>query len=131
MDLIFIYYNNLKFAENKQFTLEFSNEDLLQGITFLKNKDYFLMSMSCFIEVENDITKLKQYSAIEKISELAKRIIKNGVDHGYDSPEIEISYGGKTYEMNILKFNRSKSVDIFEFFDHYLKKKKKRFVLIY
>ena len=81
------------------------------------------MSMSHFIEVENDITKLKQYPAIEKISELANRIIKNGVDHGYDSPEIEISYGGKTYEMDILKFNRSKSVNIFEFLDHYLKKK--------
>ena len=36
MDPIFIYYNNLKFAKNKQFTLEFSNEDLLQGITFKK-----------------------------------------------------------------------------------------------
>ena len=86
------------------------------------------MSMSCFIEVEN-ITKLKQYPAIEKISELANRIIKNGVDHKYDSREIKISYGGKTYEMDILKFYRSKSVDVFEFSDHYLKKK--RFVLIY
>ena len=81
------------------------------------------MSMSCFIELENDITELKKHPAIEKIFELAKRIIKNGVDHGYDSPEIEISYGGKTYEMDILKFNRSKSVNIFEFIDHYLKKK--------
>ena len=85
--------------------------------------------MSCFIEVENDITELKQYLAIEKISELANRIIKNGVDHGYDLPEIEISYGGTTYEMDILKVNRSKSVDVFELFDHYLKKK--IFVLIY
>ena len=46
-----------------------------------------------------------------KISELANRIINNGVDHGYYSPEIEISYGGKTYEIDILKFNCSKSVD--------------------
>ena len=122
MDPIFIYYNNLILAENKQFTLEFSDEDLRQGIV-KKNRDYFLMSMSSFIKVENDITELKQYPAIEKISELANRITKNGVDHGYDSPEIEISYGGKTYEMDILKFNRSKSVNIFEFLDHYLKKK--------
>ena len=55
------------------------------------------MSMSCFTEVENDITELKQYPAIEKISELANAIIKNGVDHGYDSPEIEISYSRETY----------------------------------
>ena len=76
MGRIFIYYNNLKFAENQQFTLEFSNGDLLQGIIFFKNRDYFLMIMSCFMEVENDITKLKQYPAIEKISELANRILK-------------------------------------------------------
>ena len=58
--------------------------------------------------------------------------MKNRVDHGYDSPEIEISYGGKTYEMDILKFNHSKSVDVFEFFYHYQKKKKKKkIVLIY
>ena len=88
------------------------------------------MSMSCFIKVKNDISELKQYPAIEKIFELANKIIKNRVDHGYDSPEIEISYGGKTYEMDIFKVNRSKSVDVFEIFDHYLKKKK-RFVLIY
>ena len=76
-----------------------------------------------FIEVENDITELKQYPTFEKISELVNRIIKNGLDCGYDSPEIEISYCGKTYEMDILKVNRSKSVDVFEFFNHYLKKK--------
>ena len=82
------------------------------------------MSMSCFIKVKNDISELKQYPAIEKIFELANKIIKNRVDHGYDSPEIEISYGGKTYEMDIFKVNRSKSVHVFEIFDHYLKKKK-------
>ena len=114
MDPIFIYYNNLIFAENKAFTLEFSDEDLLQGIV-KKNRDYFLMSMSCFIiKVENDITELKQYPAIEKISELANRITKNGVAHGCDSPEIETSYAGKIYEMDILKVNSGKSVDVSE-----------------
>ena len=80
--------------------------------------------MSGFIEVKNDITELKQYPAIHQIFELGKTIIKNGVDHGYDSPESEISYGGKTYEMDIFKVNRSKSVNVFEIFDNYLKKKK-------
>ena len=82
------------------------------------------MIMSGFIEVKNDITELKQYPAIHQIFELGKTIIKNGVDHGYDSPESEISYGGKTYEMDIFKVNRSKSVNVFEIFDNYLKKKK-------
>ena len=113
MDPIFIYYNNLILAENKQFTLEFSDEDLRQGIV-KKNRDYFLMSMSSFIKVENDITELKQYPAIEKISELANRITKKGVAHGCDSLEIETSYAGKIYEMDILKVNSGKSVDVSE-----------------
>ena len=37
--------------------------------------------MTCFIKLKNHITKLKQYSAIEKISEPANRMIKNEVDH--------------------------------------------------
>ena len=53
------------------------------------------MSMSSFIDIKNDITELKQYPAIKRISELTKRFIKNGVDHGYDSPEIKIPYGEK------------------------------------
>ena len=55
MEPIFIYYNNLKFEENKKFTIEFSNEDRLQGIMFRKTKDDYLTSMSCFIQITNDL----------------------------------------------------------------------------
>ena len=34
--------------------------------------------MSCFIEVSNDITKLKQYDNIEKKSIIENRYIRNG-----------------------------------------------------
>ena len=106
MDTIFIYYKNLKFAENKQFTLEFSDEDLLQEINL----------KSILSKYKMKFTQLKQYPTIEKISELANRIIKNGVDHGYDSAEIEISYLRKSYEIDILKFSHSKSINAFKFF---------------
>ena len=56
----------------------------------------------------------KWYYWIETVSDywknrnrIANKIIKNRVDHGYDSPEIEISYGGERYEMDILKFNHT------------------------
>ena len=55
MDPIFIYYNNLKFQENKFFTIEFSNGDQLDGVLF-KKKDYYLVSMFCFIEITNDLS---------------------------------------------------------------------------
>ena len=34
------------------------------------------MSMTCFIEIENDITELTQYANVQKICEFANRIIK-------------------------------------------------------
>lgn len=87
------------------------------------------MSMSCVIEIKNDITELTKYANIKKISEFANRIKKNSIDYGHKSPHIEISYGGKTYKMNILKDNHNHSVEAVEFFDHFFKQK--RFFLVY
>ena len=63
MDLIFIYYNDLKFQDNKIFTIEFSDGDRLDGVLF-KKKDYYLVSMSCFIEITNDLSELTHYDDI-------------------------------------------------------------------
>ena len=84
MDPIFIYSNNLQFQDNKCFTIDFSNNDRLDGILFKKNKDYYLTSTSCFIEITNDLSELEHYSEIIKISELSNKILKNGVDHLHD-----------------------------------------------
>ena len=88
MDLIFIYSNDLQFQDNKSFTIDFSDDDRLQGVLFKKNKDYYLTSMSCFIEITNDLSELEHYSEIIKISELSNKILKNGVDHLYDEKKL-------------------------------------------
>ena len=54
------------------------------------------MSISCFIEVSNDITNLKQHDDIEKKSIIANHYIRNKIDYGFDSPEIEIIFNDKT-----------------------------------
>ena len=77
IDPIFIYNNNLIFDENQRFILNFSDGDVFKGANFSKENDYYIMSMSCFIEVSNDITKLKQYDDIEKKSIIANRYIRN------------------------------------------------------
>ena len=85
--------------------------------------------MSCFIEASNEITKLKQYDDIEKKSITANRYIRNGIDHGFDSPDIEIIFDSKTCQFEINKISRSKAVDIYNFYDHLLKRK--RFAIVY
>ena len=78
MDPIFIYNNSLTFDENQRFILN-------------------------FIEVSNDITQLKQYDDIEKKSIIANRYIRNGIDYGFDPPEIKIIFDNKTYLFEINK----------------------------
>ena len=60
---------------------------------------------------------------------IAIRYIRNGVDYGFESPEIEISFDNKTYQFEINKISRSKAVDIHNFYDHLLKRK--RFAIVY
>ena len=75
IDPIFIYNNNLIFDENQRFILNFSDGDVFKGANFSKENDYYIMSMSCFIEVSNDITKLKQYDDIEKKNQSSQIVV--------------------------------------------------------
>ena len=75
-----------------------------------------------FIEVSNDITKLKQYDDIEKKkSIIGNHYIRNRIDYGFDPPEIEIILDNETYQFEISKISGSKAVDVYNFYDHLLK----------
>ena len=129
MDPIFIYSNNLQFQDNKSFTIDFSNNDRLDGILFKKNKDYYLTSMSCFIEITNDLSELEHYIEIIDISKLSNNILKNRVDHLYDKKKFEVFINGESKtELEAEKSNRAISVEIVEFFDHVTKQKRYDFV---
>ena len=83
----------------------------------------------CFIEVSSEITKLKQYDDILKKSVIANCYIIKGIDYGFDSPKIEIIFDNKTYQFEINEISHSKAVDIHNFYDHLLKRK--RFAVVY
>ena len=120
-----MYSNNLQFQDNKSFTFDFSNDDRLQGVLFKRNKDYYLTSMSCFIEITNDLSELEHYIEIIDISKLSNKILKNGVDHLYDEKKIEVFINGELKtELDAEKSNRAFSVEIVEFFDHVTKQKR-------
>ena len=130
MDPIFIYSNNLQFQDNKSFIIDFSDDDRLDGVLFKKNKDCYLTSMLCFIEITNDLSELEHYIEIIDISKLSNNILKNGVDHLYDKKKIEVSTNGELKtELEAEKSNRAFSVEIIKFFDHVTKQK--RYVFVY
>ena len=51
MEPVFIYYNNLSFNQNKRFTLEFSDGDLLEGFFSLKKKEKarIVIKLACHV----------------------------------------------------------------------------------
>ena len=127
MDPIFIYYNDLKFPDNKIFTIKYSDGDPLDGVLF-KKKNY-LVSMSCFIEITNDLSKSTYYDDIKKISDLSNSILKTGIDHSYEEKILEVIFNDVKIELTLEKSNRALSIDVVEFFDYVTKQK--RLVFIY
>ena len=130
MDLVFIYYNNLEFQDNKIFSINFNDGDRLLGweILFRKSRDYYLTSMFCFTEITNYLSELEHYDNITKISHFSNKIFKNGVEHLYEEKEIEGFFGDLKCKFTPEKSNRTLSAEIVEFFDYVTKQKKYVFV---
>ena len=83
MEPTFIYYNNLTFDDKKRFSINFSDEDSLEGVVFKKNKDYYVTSLMWDVDLTVDINKLPNYAKIKQTSDLATATLRGGVDFGY------------------------------------------------
>ena len=53
----------------------FSNGDLLEGVVFKKNKDYYIKSIACYIDLTVGNTKLPNCAKIKQTSDLANAIL--------------------------------------------------------
>ena len=99
MEPTFIYYSNVTFNSEKKFSINFSDEDWLEGVVFKKNKDYYITSMTCYVDLTPNYAKIKQ------TSDLANAILRGGIDFGYGRKELTL---GKTSRSNF-KFRSDKS----------------------
>ena len=48
-----------------------------------KTRNYSITSMSCYIDLAVDVTKLSQFDKIKEISDLVNAILADSVDFGY------------------------------------------------
>ena len=55
MDPIFIYFSEIDLKDNNKFTLYFSDEQNIQELTFLKDRDYYVLSLNCNLTVKEYI----------------------------------------------------------------------------
>ena len=129
MGPVFIYYDKVKFQnECKIFNIDFSDGDNLQAVFFLKNRDYYITSMSCFIKITQDLTELNHYEEIKKISEISDKILKNGAEHLYEEKKLEATFGDSNFEFLPEKSKRGLSLQAVEIFDYVTKRKRLVFV---
>ena len=56
----FIYFNEIKLDDNNTFTLNFSNEELKQEVSFSTKNDSFIASLNCNLIVKEHIDKKKR-----------------------------------------------------------------------
>ena len=83
MESTFIYYNNLTFNDEKEFLIDFSDEDLLEDVVIEKNKDYYIISMTRYVDLTVDITKLPNNTKFKETSDLVNATLRGGIDFGY------------------------------------------------
>ena len=55
-----MYFNEIKLDENNKFTLDFSNEEFIQEVSFSTKNDYFITSLNSNLIVKENIDKKKE-----------------------------------------------------------------------
>ena len=51
----FIYFKEIALGDDNKFTLDFSDQELVQEIDFLLNIDYYITNLDCKLKVKNHI----------------------------------------------------------------------------
>ena len=122
----FYLLSNLTFDDEKKFLINFSDEDSLEGVVFKESYGYYITSMTCYIDLTVDITKLVNCAKIKQTSDLATAILRGGIDFGYGKKEQTL---GKTSRSNLIfrsdKSKRDQYLEDVEFSDIENKKTKK------
>ena len=70
MEPIFIYFGEVKLYENNKFTSEFSRTYQIYTVHFSSKKDYYITSMNCDLNLEQDF---KNDGVLDEISELSEK----------------------------------------------------------
>ena len=65
-----MYFKEIVLDENNKFTLDFSQTDQIYKVLFLPKKDYFITSMNCNPDIQEDI-KNNVFDEIKELSEKA------------------------------------------------------------
>ena len=109
MEPIFIYYNDLKTDKQKKFTINFSDEDLLKDVVFRNNRDYYITSMTSYVDLTVIVTKQPKYDKTKEINNLATVILRGGIDFSY-SKKVLIPAGTNSGKKATFRADKSRRI---------------------
>ena len=78
MEPILIYFKEIALSKNDKFTLKFSRTDQIHKVHFSRKKDYFITSMNCDLNLEQDIKNDGVLDEIKELSEKSRLLLKKG-----------------------------------------------------
>ena len=76
MEPVFIYFKEIPIEENNKFTLDFSQTEQIYKAHFLPKKDYYLTSMNCDLDLQEDIKNDGVLDEIKKLSEKSRLLLE-------------------------------------------------------
>ena len=89
----FIYFKEIALNENNKFTLEFYQTDQIYKVHFSPKKDYFITSMNCDLNLEQDIKNDGVLDEVKEPSEKSRLLLEKGPTYQNDIKTLYLWWG--------------------------------------
>ena len=94
MDPVYIYFEEPSLDDENRFTLDFSDETSVHHVLFSPEKDYYVTSMNCDIQLLKDFTGYKDmFEDIKKLSNLSHLLLEKGPAYQNDIDKVFLFIG--------------------------------------
>ena len=93
MEPVFIYFKEIPIEENNKFTLDFSQTEQIYKAHFLPKKNYYLTSMNCDLDLQEDIKNDGVLDEIKKLSEKSRLLLEKSPAYQNDIKKITLVVG--------------------------------------
>ena len=77
MEPIFMYFKEIVLDKNNKFMLDFSQTNQICKVHFSPKKHYFITSMNCNLDIQEDI-KNSAFDEIKELSEKSRLLLEKG-----------------------------------------------------
>ena len=97
MELVFLFLKEIPIEENNKFNFDFSQTDQIYKVHFSPKKIYYLTSMNCNLDLQEDIKNDGFLDKIKKLSEKGRLLLEKSPPYQNNIKKITLVAGfGRT-----------------------------------